>query len=606
LSKIVADTSVIINGQLIAQIEAGSIRNLEIIIPQAVFDELQSQASNKKEEGFVGLEKIRKLKELSGNHGLEIVLKGPHPSTDDIKLAKSGRIDALITDIAKQNDAVLYTSDNVQHLVAQAEGIETIFLKPVLKDETLEFLKFFDAETMSVHLKENQCALAKKGKPGAFTLTKLDDDILSRDYLELISSQIFDVVNASDSSNIEISKNGASVIQHGDYRIAMTHPPFSESFEITIVHPIVKLSLEDYEISEELMKRLSDRAEGIIISGPPGSGKSTLASGLANFYHNKGKIVKTFESPRDLQVDPGVTQYSKLDGSFDNSADILLLVRPDYTIFDEIRRREDFGTFADLRLTGVGMVGVVHANSPIDAIQRFIGKIELGIIPSVLDTVVFVKDGAIEKVYDLELKVKVPSGMTESDLARPVIEIRNFADNVLEHEIYTFGEENVIVPIAKRVQKVGIAKLAEDKVRETFKRYDPNVEVEILSDNRVKVLVDEQCIASIIGKGGSNINDIEKFLKVHIDVVQKDSNHSSRMTHDLPFTFSESKTALLLTVSREFTSTHADIYANDKYLTSVKIGKKGQIKIPKRSDVARDLMNFTSSQNDIQIFLKDF
>jgi len=606
LSKIVADTSVIINGQLITQIEAGSIRNLEIIIPQAVFDELQSQASNKKEEGFVGLEKIRKLKELSGNYGLEIVLKGPHPSTDDIKLAKSGRIDALITDMAKQNDAVLYTSDNVQHLVAQAEGIETVFLKPVIKDETLEFLKFFDAETMSVHLKENQCPLAKKGKPGTFTLTKLDDDILSRDYLEMISSQIFDVVNASDSSNIEISKNGASVIQHGDYRIAITHPPFSESFEITIVHPIVKLSIEDYEISEELMKRFSDRAEGIIISGPPGSGKSTLASGLANFYHNKGKIVKTFESPRDLQVDPGVTQYSKLDGSFDNSADILLLVRPDYTIFDEIRRREDFGTFADLRLTGVGMVGVVHANSPIDAIQRFIGKIELGIIPSVLDTVVFVKDGAIEKVYDLELKVKVPSGMTESDLARPVIEIRNFVDNVLEHEIYTFGEENVIVPISKRTEKVGIAKLAEDKVKETFKRYDPNVEVEILSDNRVKVFVDEQCIASIIGKGGSNINDIEKFLKVHIDVVQKDSNHSSRMTNDLPFTFSESKTALLLTVSREFTSTHADIYANDKYLTSVKIGKKGQIKIPKRSDVARDLMNFSSSQSDIQIFLKDF
>jgi len=606
LSKIVVDTSVIINGQLITQIEAGSIKNSEIIIPQAVFDELQSQASNKKEEGFVGLEKIRKLKELSGNHGLEIVLKGPHPSTDDIKLAKSGRIDALITDMAKQNDAVLYTSDNVQHLVAQAEGIETVFLKPVIKDETLEFLKFFDAETMSVHLKENQCPLAKKGKPGTFTLTKLDDDILSRDYLEMISSQIFDVVNASDSSNIEISKNGASVIQHGDYRIAITHPPFSESFEITIVHPIVKLSIEDYEISEELMKRFSDRAEGIIISGPPGSGKSTLASGLANFYHNKGKIVKTFESPRDLQVDPGVTQYSKLDGSFDNSADILLLVRPDYTIFDEIRRREDFGTFADLRLTGVGMVGVVHANSPIDAIQRFIGKIELGIIPSVLDTVVFVKDGAIEKVYDLELKVKVPSGMTESDLARPVIEIRNFVDNVLEHEIYTFGEENVIVPISKRTEKVGIAKLAEDKVKETFKRYDPNVEVEILSDNRVKVFVDEQCIASIIGKGGSNINDIEKFLKVHIDVVQKDSNHSSRMTHDLPFTFSESKTALLLTVSREFTSTHADIYTNDKYLTSVKIGKKGQIKIPKRSDVARDLMNFSSSQSDIQIFLKDF
>lgn len=606
MSKIVADTSVIINGQLIARIEEGSIRNSEIIIPQAVFDELQSQASSKKEQGFIGLEKIQKLKELSGSYGLNIVLKGSHLSTDDIKLADSGRIDALITDMAKQNNAVLYTSDHVQHLVAQAEDVETVFLKLIIKDETLEFLKFFDAETMSVHLKENQHPLAKKGKPGNFSLTTLSDDVLSKDYLEFISSQILDVARASDSSNIEISKTGASVIQHGDYRIAITHPPFSESFEITIVHPIIKLSLEDYEISDELMKRFSDRAEGIVISGAPGSGKSTLASGLANFYHNKGKIVKTFESPRDLQVDPGVTQYSKLDGSFDNSADILLLVRPDYTIFDEIRRREDFRTFADLRLTGVGMVGVVHANSPIDAIQRFIGKIELGIIPSVLDTVVFVKDGVIDKVYDLELKVKVPSGMIESDLTRPVIEIRNFANNVLEHEIYTFGEENVIVPIAKRAQKVGIAKLAEDKVKETFKRYDPHAEVEILSDNRVKVFVDEQCIASIIGKGGSNINDIEKFLKVHVDVVQKDSSHSSRMTNDLPFTYSESKTALILTVSREFTSMHADIHVNDKYVTSVKIGKKGQIKILKRSDAARDLMNFASSQNDIQIFLKDF
>lgn len=606
MSKIVADTSVIINGQLIAQIEAGSIKNSEIIIPQVVFDELQSQASSKKEQGFVGLEKIQKLKELSGIYGLNIVLKGLHPSSDDIKLAGSGRIDALIIDMAKQNDAVLYTSDNVQHLVAQAESVETVFLKFVVKDKTLEFLKFFDAETMSVHLKENQHPLAKKGKPGNFSLTTLSDDILSKDYLEFISSQILDVAHASDSSNIEISKTGASVVQHDNYRIAITHPPFSESFEITIVHPIVKLSLEDYEISDELMKRFSDRAEGIVISGAPGSGKSTLASGLANFYHKQGKIVKTFESPRDLQVDPGITQYSKLDGSFDNSADILLLVRPDYTIFDEIRRREDFGTFADLRLTGVGMVGVVHGNSPIDAIQRFIGKVELGIIPSVLDTVVFVKDGRIDKVYDLELKVKVPSGMTESDLARPVIEIRNFADNVLEHEIYTFGEENVIVPIAKRVQKVGIEKLAEDKVKETFKRYDPHVEVEILSANRVKVFVDEQYIASIIGKGGSNINEIEKFLKIHVDVVQKDSNHSSRMINDLPFTYSESKTALLLTVSKEYTSTHADIYVNNQYVTSAKIGKKGQIKIPKRSDVARNLMNLASSQNDIQIFLKDF
>jgi len=590
----------------VSQIESGSIRNFEIIIPQSVFDELQSQASKKKEQGFIGLEKIKELKSLSGSYGLNVIVSGSHPSSDDVKLAGSGRIDSLIVDMAKKNDAILYTSDRVQYLVAQAEGVGVVFLKSEIKNKSLEFLKFFDSETMSIHLKENQYPLAKKGKPGAFLLTKISDDLLTKDYLEMISSQILEIVNISDSSTLEISKTGASVVQHDDYRIAITYPPFSESFEITIVHPIVKLSLDDYTISEKLMGRFSDSAEGIVISGAPGSGKSTLASGLANFYHNKGKIVKTFESPRDLQVDPGVTQYSKLDGSFDNTADILLLVRPDYTIFDEVRRREDFGTFADLRLTGVGMVGVVHANSPLDAIQRFIGKIELGIIPNILDTVVFVRDGGIQKVYDLELKVKVPTGMTESDLARPVIEIRNFEDNVLEHEIYTFGEENVIVPVGKKVDKVGIEKLAEDKIRETFKRYDPRVEVEILSDNRVKVLVDERYIASIIGRGGSNISEIEKYLKVHIDVVQKNADELPPMSDDIPFTFSESKTALLLIVNRDYTSMHADIHVNGKFISSVRIGKKGQIKIPKRSDIARNLMDLSSSQNDIRIFLKDF
>ena len=608
MSKIVADTSVIINGQLIAQIEAGSVKNSEIIIPQAVFDELQSQASNKKEQGFIGLEKIKKLKGFSGSYGLEVVTKGPHPSIDDIKFAGSGRIDALITDVAKQNDAILYTSDNVQHLVAQANDVETVFLRTVIKNETLEFLKFFDDTTMSVHLKENQRPLAKRGKPGAFSLTAINDEILSRDYLKMISAQISDAVNASDSNTVELSKTGATVIQHGDYRIAITYPPFSDSFEITIVHPIVKLTLDDYSVSEKLMERFSDRAEGILISGAPGSGKSTLASGLANFYHAGGKIVKTFESPRDLQVNSGITQYGKLDGSFDNTADILLLVRPDYTIFDEVRRKEDFRTFADLRLTGVGMVGVVHANSPLDAIQRFIGKIELGIIPNVLDTVVFVKDGQIDTVYGLELKVKVPTGMTESDLARPVIEIKNFQDDVLEHEIYTFGEENVIVPVSKRAKKVGIEKLAEDKIKETFRKYDPNAQVEILTDNRVKVMVEERYIASIIGRGGSNINEIEKYLQVHIDVVERDpeSLSSSISSDDLPFSFSESKTALLLTVGKEFTSMHADIRVHDKFVASVRIGKKGQIKIPKRSDAARYLMEASSSQNDIQLFLKDF
>ena len=250
--KIVADTSVIINDQLVSQIESGSIRDSEIIIPQAVFDEIQSQASNKKEKGFIGIEKIQKLQKLSKDFGLTVSVQGTHPSLDDIKLAASGRIDALIIDLAKKISAILYTSDNLQHLMAQTNGVDSVHLKSIVKTEPLEFLKFFDEQTMSVHLKENQTPLAKRGKPGSFLLTDLDGEILDRKYLELIFSQILDASNASDAGSVDISKAGASVIQYGDYRIAITYPPFSELFEITIVHPIAKLSLDDYSVSEFL------------------------------------------------------------------------------------------------------------------------------------------------------------------------------------------------------------------------------------------------------------------------------------------------------------------------------------------------------------------
>ena len=55
---------------------------------------------------------------------------------------------------------------------------------------------------MSIHLKENQFPLAKRGKPGEFLLTQISDEVLTRDYLKMISSQILSATNISDSSTV--------------------------------------------------------------------------------------------------------------------------------------------------------------------------------------------------------------------------------------------------------------------------------------------------------------------------------------------------------------------------------------------------------------------
>ena len=70
-------------------------------------------------------------------------------------------------------------------------------------------------------------------------------------------------------------------------------------------------------------------------------------------YVDEKKIVKTIEAPRDLQVSDDVVQYSFSHGTHDEVRDILLLSRPDFTVYDEVRNQADFVLYKDLRLTGI-------------------------------------------------------------------------------------------------------------------------------------------------------------------------------------------------------------------------------------------------------------
>ena len=117
------------------------------------------------------------------------------------------------------------------------------------------------------------------------------------------------------------------------------------------------------------------------------------------------------ESPRELQVPDQITQYTTLDGSMSNTADVLLLVRPDFVVFDELRKNEDFTVFADMRLAGLGMVGVIHANSVQDALQRFSDREDFSVLAQIINTIVFLEKGVVTKIYDVGFTIKVPEGM---------------------------------------------------------------------------------------------------------------------------------------------------------------------------------------------------
>jgi len=382
---------------------------------------------------------------------------------------------------------------------------------------------YFDDTTMSLHLKEGRPILRKKGFPGNRQAV-LDEKSISSEELNALIQQIFTEATNEKGNFLEIDRKLSKVLQLWPYRIVVVYPPLSDGLEITAVKPVKKTTIEDYDLSDETFDLLRNKAKGILVSGAPGSGKSTFVQALVQVYHADNHIIKTIESPRDLMVDDDVVQYSFTHGTHDEVRDILLLSRPDYTIYDEVRNKPDFELYKDLRLTGIGMLGVIHATKPIDSIQRFIGSIEMGIIPQVLDTVIFVDKGKIGEILQLELTAKVPDGMLSDELARPVIIISSFISKKKLYEIYTFGEQVVVMPIPEEGMtgggsgKVSINTYAKEGIEKKLNTILNSDFIVKMRGNGIELYVPEFVKGKIIGKGGSAISELERTIGVGIQV----------------------------------------------------------------------------------------
>lgn len=561
--------------------------NAKVLIPEAMLQYFERQAQENKTTGKIGVNEIHAIKKK-----YDLVFSGSKMRMHELEQADTNHIDAIARDIAFDEDATLLTTDETQVKLAQAKGVAVMFNKT--KPGKIALEPYFDNKTMSVHLKENTKPFAKKGTPGNWSFTALSDELLAQDKIQQLAREIIEQAKQRENGFIEIERPGSTIIQLADYRIVITQPPFSDGWEITAVRPVTKMALEDYELSEKLDTRL-ETAEGILIAGSPGMGKSTFAAALAESYASMNRIVKTVEAPRDLVLPDQITQYAISHGDPQEVSDILLLSRPDFTFFDEMRNTDDFRLFADLRLAGIGFIGIVHATKPIDAIQRFVGRIELGVIPQVIDTVIFIKDGTVAKVLSLQMTVKVPSGMTEADLARPVVVVSDFETGSLEFELYSYGEETVVIPVAKE-KNSPVLELAKRQIETILSSYSELIEVEMVSENKCILYAPEEIIAKIIGKQGKNISELEKKIGVSIDVQPLDENKTS-----IDYTAKIMSKSIVFQLPRSYANKETNILVNEDYLLSAKVSKKGVIKVKKNNKIAKIIENAINSGEDIKI-----
>ncbi|HJJ50875.1 MAG TPA: ATPase, T2SS/T4P/T4SS family [Methanocorpusculum sp.] len=575
---LVPDTSVVIDGRVTALLEKGEYRDATIIIPEAVFAELEAQANQGKEIGFSGLAELQKLCVLAKQGKITLQYVGERPRLEQVKLAGGGEIDSMIRAVAIEYKATFLTSDYVQAEVARAKGLEVIYLRSETTDNfaPLQIDEFFDENTFAVYLKERVAPCARKGTIKESRLVQIREAPATEYELRAIAQECLERAKRHPDGFVEVEMPGVTVSQIGSMRITTTRPPFSDGLEITVVRPTREVSFESYNYAAALKDRLKDGAGGMLIVGTPGSGKSTLEQNIAIYLGGQNFIVKTIESPRDLMVPDSITQYAALDGSIAATGEVLTLLRPDYVIFDEMRRSEELGVFADLRLSGIKVIGGLHAKSALDAMIRLASLMDLNLIPQIVATMVFVKTGDISEIYNVSTGFGVPKALEQigDPQIRPIVRLTNIITQETAAEAFRYEGEVMVTPAAglPKVTPIVVPKASpapvptpspapkasvpapvaaepmaaqeerssppvhtmptyevtddnpawlvlEKEIQNEIRRFtEGDIVVRMITDTKAAVYIEDTDVPAAIGKAGKNIAAVVSKVGVGIDV----------------------------------------------------------------------------------------
>ncbi|MDO8841373.1 PINc/VapC family ATPase [Methanocalculus sp.] len=630
--KLVPDTSVVIDGRITSMIQNGECKGATIIIPEAVFAELEAQANHGREIGFSGLTEIQELCRMRDEGLIELKFVGERPRLDQVKLASGGEIDAMIRNAAIEYEASFMTSDLVQAEVARAKGLSVIFMKPQQENfKPLGIDNFFDENTVAVYLKERVPPYAKKGRLKEMRLVPIRDAPMTEYELRKLAQEILERAKRDPDGFIEIEKKGMTVVQIGSLRIAITRRPFSDGMEISVIRPIADVSLDDYSKSEEIKKSIISDRRGTLIVGPPGSGKSTLAQSIAIFLADRNFVVKTMETPRDLQVPDHITQYSALEGNMGLTAELLLLVRPDFVIFDEIRKPEDFSIYADLHLSGIGMIGVLHAQKVQDAIQRLLFRIDFCLLPQVIPSIIYVSEGQIERVYSVTLTIGRPNDLASWGMdipPSPLVTVRDVETGIPVVEIFRYGGETIVVPVEQPVFSESVPeyveipvsvpeapvssqwKLIEKEIQKEIGRFTEGyVDVRMISDTKATVYIEDRDIPAAIGKGGKNISAIVNKVGVGIDIRSKSEVEAPGREEEKPISPPSSEEGVRIRTDKKYLvlvcSEHAgkivDVFSGKEYLFTGTVEGSGEILLAKNNSIAQEMLRRHSEGEEIKV-----
>src|SRR3989344_6988224 len=146
IAKAVIDISILEEGILSHKIANNLLEIEELIIPNFVLNEIEKLAAENRISGEVCLEELNRLKNLSQEKKFILNFMGNN-------LRKEESLTEKTRELAWEEGAVLITSNRIQALSSKAKGVIVHMLSDN-KEQSLILDKFFDSNTMSLHLRE--------------------------------------------------------------------------------------------------------------------------------------------------------------------------------------------------------------------------------------------------------------------------------------------------------------------------------------------------------------------------------------------------------------------------------------------------------------------
>jgi len=256
----------------------------------------------------------------------------------------------------------------------------------------------------------------------------------------------------------------------------------------------------------------------------------------------------------------------------------------------------------------------------------------------------------IVKVYDVGFTIKVPEGMASEMHIRPVTTVTDHETGELALDIFRYDGETIVMPVMAaapaaapasrpapiQVQHVGQPvmpspparmtaqapeakkepeertgwKLTEKEIQREIGRYTEGfVDVQMLSDTKAVVYIDDKDVPAAIGKGGKNVSAIVNKLGIGIDIKPRtefDRQQAQGPKADEEFSIGggiriQTDKKQLTIIAPGESGRIVDVFAGKEYLFTATVNESGEIHLAKNSSIAQEMIRRHANNEVIKL-----